>query len=741
MIIKINRLTNFGNFRQFQWGSTTNFTKYNLIYGWNYSGKTTLSRLFQVLAMPTELTQWQGCQFEIELQGGAKLTHANLANPQRIKVFNRDFIQNNFQQENKAPAVFIVGGNTIHLRNRITRLNQHVDKTRTIKAGLNERHQQIKKELDTLGTTHASSVATLTGDKTYNRTKLTAEMARIKATPATFILSDEALQAKVSLLRSTQEWQDISPVVNITTNLETLRQNISIVMKKTASNEAITKLKENHDLESWIRTGLSHHANTTQCEFCGSIIPADRLTALQRHFSKAYEDLTSEVTTQVNTLENTRFTIALPDERDFMPDLKDQFVTLKSKVDAWVIWANGVVGELAALAKQKQLVLETQLNCAVDTSRTAEITQIIADINMLVAEHNQKRSQLDREKMAAKEAIEKYNAATFYETNNISDREIAIQTAETKADKAKSLLSIIEDKKNAIEIQIQQQSIAAQKINETIQLLLPDNNISVAEIAGGFFEFRRDGVQAKNLSDGEKTAITFAYFLATLENNGASLNQTIVFVDDPISSLDSNHIYAIYALLTKRLDSCLQIFVSTHNSELYTLLKDKWFEARQQFANRANASSYYARRFIDANQLWHSTLEDTPVLLRKYKSEYQFIFEQLHKFSLSQDPSPHEAYTAPNLLRKFLEAYLGFKKPCTSQWSNKLDILFDTDVERTEIQKFSDDASHLQGLNRALQQPDFISNAQNTVKKVIQALKVKDSPHYISMCTVIGVAP
>ncbi len=741
MIIKINRLTNFGNFRQFQWGSTTNFTKYNLIYGWNYSGKTTLSRLFQVLAMPTELTQWQGCQFEIELQGGAKLTHANLANPQRIKVFNRDFIQNNFQQENKAPAVFIVGGNTMHLRNRITRLNQHVDITRTIKAGLNERHQQLKKELDTLGTTHASSVATLTGDKTYNRTKLTAEMARVKATPATFILSDEALQAKVSLLRSTQEWQDISPVVNITTNLETLRQNVSIVVQKTASNEAITKLKENHDLESWIRTGLSHHANTTQCEFCGSIISADRLTALQRHFSKAYEDLTSEVTTQVNTLENTRFTIALPDERDFMPGLKDQFVTLKSKVDAWVIWANGVVGELAALAKQKQLVLETQLNCAVDISRTAEITQIIADINMLVAEHNQKRSQLDREKMAAKEAIEKYNAATFYETNNISDREIAIQTAETKADKAKSLLSIIEDKKNAIEIQIQQQSIAAQKINETIQFLLPDNNISVAEIAGGFFEFRRDGVQAKNLSDGEKTAITFAYFLATLENNGASLNQTIVFVDDPISSLDSNHIYAIYALLTKRLDSCLQIFVSTHNSELYTLLKDKWFEARQQFANRANASSYYARRFIDANQLWHSTLEDTPVLLRKYKSEYQFIFEQLHKFSLSQDPSPHEAYTAPNLLRKFLEAYLGFKKPCTSQWSNKLDILFDTDVERTEIQKFSDDASHLQGLNRALQQPDFISNAQNTVKKVIQALKVKDSPHYISMCTVIGVAP
>jgi hypothetical protein len=47
----------------------------------------------------------------------------------------------------------------------------------------------------------------------------------------------------------------------------------------------------------------------------------------------------------------------------------------------------------------------------------------------------------------------------------------------------------------------------------------------------------------------------------------------------------------------------------------------------------------------------------------------------------------------------------------------------------------------LHGLSRALQEPNFISNAQNTVKKVIQALKAKDLPHYTSMCTVISVTP
>jgi wobble nucleotide-excising tRNase len=742
MIIKINRLTNFGNYRRFQWGANSSFAKSNLIYGWNYSGKTTLSRLFQILANPTSLSQWQGCHFDVELQDGTRLSETALSNPPRIKVFNRDFSQSNFQQEHKAPAVFIVGANTIHLRNSIARLTNHETKVSSIKVRLHETYQQLRKELDALGTAHASSVATLTGDKTYNRIKLGAEVDRIKAAPETFLLAEDALQAKVSLLRSIQEWKNINPIPNLVTSLASLHQDLAAVMQKTASNEAIAKLKENRELESWIRTGITHHTNSAQCEFCGSTIHADRLTALQRHFSKAYEELTTELTSQLTTLEAIELTITLPDERDLMPDLKAQFLVLKTKLKEWIIWGNNIISQLTALAKQKQNRFETQLECVVDTSRAYDVNQIVVDINALVTTHNQKCSQTSQEKRSAKEAIEKHQAASYYLTNDISVRESAIQTAKEKVDKAQNLLTEIADKKGVIEAQIQLQSIAAQKINETIQFLLPDNNILVTEVPGGSFEFRRDGSPANNLSEGEKTAITFAYFLATLENNGASLNKTIVFIDDPISSLDSNHIYAIYALITRRLDLCLQIFVATHNSELYTLLKDYWFNANKQFANHADACAYYTRRFLDsANLQWNSTLEDTPNLLRKYKSEYQFVFEQLHRFSTSQAPTLHEAYTSPNLLRKFLEAYLGFIKPCVPKWSKKLNLLFDTAVEQTEIQKFADDASHLQGLNRALQQPDFIFNSQNTVKKVIQGLKAKDLPHYISLCTVIGVAP
>lgn len=742
MIKKIARLSKFGNYRSFRWGSNTAFSKRNLIYGWNYSGKTTLSRLFQIIEDPSQIIHWIGCRFEVELQNGDRLTETNILNQPRVKVFNRDFIQRNFAQDHKAPAVFIVGVDAIRLRDRIVRLNEHEGKVTDLKIQLDEDHQLLRKELDLLGTSQASSIAHITGDKTYNRTKLTAEIDRIKGVPESYILSDETLQAKVSLVRSTQEWLRISPVQTITTDVGVLHQGLSNVAQKTASNEAISRLHENRGLESWVRAGLSHHTTTEKCEFCGSKIPAERLAILGRHFSKSYEDLTSEVAEKIAELENSTFSITLPDERDFMPDLKSEFITLKNSIENWVIWVNAIIEELSGYAKQKQLQLETSLTCLVDTSRASEGNQIIKNINALIERHNQACAKIGEEKKSAKAAIEKHYASEFYRKNKISDKEDSLQSSKSKIEKAQGVLSRIADKRDEIEAQIQQQSIGALKINETLQFLLPDNCISVAEIEGGSFEFRRDSLPANNLSEGEKTAITFAYFLATLENNGASLNQAIVFIDDPISSLDSNHIYAVYALITRRLDSCLQLFVSTHNSELYTLLKDCWFNVRDQFSNHRDASSYLTRRYLDSTtQQWNSTIEDAPALLRRYKSEYQFVYEQLHHFSTSQSPTLHEAYTAPNLLRKFLEAYLGFKKPCVPKWSDKLDLLFDSEVEQAEIQKFSDDASHLQGLNRALARPDFISTSQITVRKVIQALKAKDLSHYTSMCTVIGVTP
>ena len=68
MITKISKLKGFGIFQDFTWNDLTTFKKKNLIYGLNYSGKTTLSKLFQNLEFKDKNRHFQGSEFEIIIE-------------------------------------------------------------------------------------------------------------------------------------------------------------------------------------------------------------------------------------------------------------------------------------------------------------------------------------------------------------------------------------------------------------------------------------------------------------------------------------------------------------------------------------------------------------------------------------------------------------------------------------------------------------------------------------------------
>lgn len=79
MIQQIDHLRDFGIYRNFQGGGLPAFAKCNLIYGWNYSGKTTLSRLFQILENPERVASWPNSSFRVVLGDGSAVTHTSLA--------------------------------------------------------------------------------------------------------------------------------------------------------------------------------------------------------------------------------------------------------------------------------------------------------------------------------------------------------------------------------------------------------------------------------------------------------------------------------------------------------------------------------------------------------------------------------------------------------------------------------------------------------------------------------------
>ena len=101
-ISRIVRLRHPGVLSDFTWTEDLqNFGRYNLIYGWNGSGKTTISKLFRALEM-----RRTPANAEITLSiDGADVTGSDFGKATLpVHVFNRDFV---------SESVFPVGGRDV----------------------------------------------------------------------------------------------------------------------------------------------------------------------------------------------------------------------------------------------------------------------------------------------------------------------------------------------------------------------------------------------------------------------------------------------------------------------------------------------------------------------------------------------------------------------------------------------------------------------------------------------------
>lgn len=91
MIQKIDRINDFGIFKNFVWNSVPDiedFKQKNIFYGWNYSGKTTLSRLFSTLRERTLHPDYKNASFRISYDTGS-VDEATLSTfPYQVDVFN-----------------------------------------------------------------------------------------------------------------------------------------------------------------------------------------------------------------------------------------------------------------------------------------------------------------------------------------------------------------------------------------------------------------------------------------------------------------------------------------------------------------------------------------------------------------------------------------------------------------------------------------------------------------------------
>ena len=198
---------------------------------------------------------------------------------------------------------------------------------------------------------------------------------------------------------------------------------------------------------------------------------------------------------------------------------------------------------------------------------------------------------------------------------------------------------------------------------------LGHDELQVSAKETGYHIVRR-GSAATHLSEGERTAIAFLYFLKSLDDRSFDLASGIVVVDDPISSLDSNAIYSAFGFLKRKLVDAGQLFVLTHNFTFLRLVKN-WLQHIPK-----KESKFFMLQATTRDGIRSSSIREMDPLLKDFESEYHYLFRRVvDASSLPNNVPMQDYYELPNLARRLVECFLAFKVPGRESMIRRLDEL------------------------------------------------------------------
>lgn len=708
------------------------FDRFNLIYGWNASGKTTLSRIFGLLEAAGSSRLPIGSYARFGMEGGTLDTRIDADRSRiHVRVFNRDFIEDNLNEHHTAaPSLLVVGSDNIRLSNRIAQLRKRREKVADSFRVARSSEEKMRKAREKCATDLATECGTALGIRAFRSPDLKKLLASIGGKEREYLLDPNELEAAITAARRQDQYAPLSnPLIRPPSQLP-MAADFAELLRKTPKQSALRRLSQNRELSNWIREGLRFHEHGTNCAFCGS----DASRALEeyaKHFSGEYQSQRTAITTAIQTLEKPAALPALPHEKDWTPELRERVKSATKALQDWYdteqsvreAWRHQLLTKLESM-EVEIVVVDTS------TNRLDMLQALVAELNALANEHNEacKASSTNRTKAA--ERVKLHYAARYAIDPDAADQEAKLVEATRHLDRVKRVGERIVEKLSKAKDALQKGSVAATEINVLLRKILV-SRVSVEQAEEGHLRFMRGGGIASNLSDGERTAVSLAYFLVSLRQNGRVLTDTVAFIDDPICSLDANHIYDVAYLLLRQLNDCKQVFISTHNSEFFNTIKQEWTE-------RGKFKKEHAGYLMHRKNEKTSELLVLPTYLAKFRSDYHYVFHCLSQI-LHSDNQNIEAYTqAPNLLRRFLEMYLGFRVPTSAGFQGKLSILIEDGEVCNAIARFVDEGSHSQSTLRMLEYSDFPAMARGMIVRVLDALQQKDERHYVALVEATG---
>lgn len=758
MIKRINKIKNFGVFSNYTHSSDLrDFEEKNIIYGWNYSGKTTVSRLISYLDKTTQIDDdYATAEFEVELSDGKKINNTNRdESTLLIKVFNSDFIKNNLHfdsndEERKITGIKFAVGDTGDILDQIREKEKYIEKASSVIEHIGEPigifnsfdrkfSEQAKNltEILNLGRnftkTNIKNYITLWNEKDYSD----------------YIINDEK---ELSRIKTNAIAQNTGIVINTDaipkTSFTNLLADVELILKKqpTKSNEDLLLASDN-DLYNWAKTGLiiynEKRTDLKKCAFCGSSLLDKRLQDLNAFYSNEASKVKNEIEqlkTKIDS-EKSRFTNlewSKKSENDLAQSIQADFIQKKNEYNQVLQSYINLLEQLSEKLDEKagnSLFISMELG-TIDSSSNDAITAWINSVQQIFIQSNAIINEFEQKQNDAKEKYKEHYIASFLINENYKGLEAKKNTAEKRVEKIKQ--RIIQNDVEIKELNNKLDSVDKGKEELTlfIKRFLNRDDLVIDVTEDKYFVLNRNGKIASHLSDGEKSAIAFSHFMVELKSlkDEDNLKNYIVFIDDPISSLDANHIAQVYSLIIsfffqKGLDvsrpdkNCLcakQLFISTHNFEFYSFINKATL-----LGNNKHCAQFLIRH-INENQ---SEIVNMPKSISMYNSEYVYLFSEIENFKNENYPE-EKAYIMPNIVRRFLEIYTLMKLPGNrNEIDNRLKILFEDKFSELKILH---NFSHFTSFDRATKHSELILRIRDVIEDLYKILE-NDTAHLESL--------
>ncbi|WQT57500.1 AAA family ATPase [Helicobacter pylori] len=701
MAINIKKIKSFKAFCGLDAIEMGEFKDYNVIFGNNGCGKTSLTRAFELLIPKNKhiekyrtisTAESPSIEFEIKKEKEDESykiePNSNIGAPSfKVEIYNSDFLHNNAPFNSEFGLKKLDDGTNILEGSVLGEETKEINQLKDFREKVEKRKKKIKDENDaeTLSAKQESEIKKYDEEIEKIRKEVTSKTIKITLDEITinnicevskdkFKVQEDALTNLEKdfdeLDEAMKEFDDLKEM-ELPKDYQTIKDKLESLFSFDIDKEAgqvSEKIKEHISKvgREFIEKGieLQKKMPDNACPFCTQEITNNIIQAYTSYFNKRIEQFNQD-SLEVSgilkkILEQWNIKEILQSFERFEPFMKKDFSTNKESLENALEQIKVLLEKLQKEVGKKEGVKNEKEFQETDKKlleNYEKLQQCVNETRNILNQKKEQKKKLEKLKTELKEARIKKAKHDSYDS----------QKSKEEADRKESALIRKHERLNCLlkKIDNKLKGLYDQKRPdiETINNYLKALNLPKYSLDKDYrIVLNSDALENSEakiiLSDGEKTTLAFAYFLARLKlfYKKEDLKNLVVVIDDPISSLDEQRIYNTTCLVAKINQELAgeklsnekekaQVFVLTHN---HTFM-----------ARLINMVGKHARYFQLERHQGQLKIVCKNEIKGYFDTFYLLLFKEVYAFAKKKVQDDfNEAINYGNKIRILLESFL-----------------------------------------------------------------------------------